>query len=144
VYPAVKLEVALFWTALAGRRDAFSVPEEMFEAFVVSVVALAANALPLVLVTVRAPVDVFNVPSPETVNPPKAPELLNCSCPEEPPGEPPAPPDGVAQVPSPRQYVEELAPVPPFRRAVERLPVKSAALPDVATVAKVGLLERSA
>jgi hypothetical protein len=40
----------------AGSRAAPTVPLEMFEAFVVSVVAEAGNATPLVLVTVITPV----------------------------------------------------------------------------------------
>ena len=49
-----------------------------------------------------------------------------------------ADPEGVAQVPSPRQKVVELAEVPLLSLDTARFPVKSAALPVVATVANDG------
>ena len=51
-----------------GNRAAGSVPDEMLAAFVVSVVAEAAKATPLVFVTVIAPPAAI-VASPETVTP---------------------------------------------------------------------------
>src|SRR6185437_12535818 len=57
----------------SGSRAAARVPEPMFVALVVSVVADAAKATPFVFVTVSAPVPVFSVPSPPTVKPPNAP-----------------------------------------------------------------------
>src|SRR5581483_4090662 len=54
-------------------------------------VAAVPNDTPFVFVTVSAPVPVFSVPSPPTVNPPNAPALLYCTCPDEPPGVPPPP-----------------------------------------------------
>jgi hypothetical protein len=54
--------------------------------------------------------------------PPKAPALLYWTVPLAPPGVPP-PPDGVAHVPSPLQYVVALAAVPLFRFATGRFPV---------------------
>lgn len=66
---------------------------------------------------VNAPPEVTN-----PVRPPNAPALLYCTCPLEPPGEPP-PPDGVAHVPSPRQNVVEDADVPLLRCVTARLPV---------------------
>jgi hypothetical protein len=38
--------------------------------------AAVPNAVPLLSVTVSAPVEVLRVPSPDTVKPPKEPELL--------------------------------------------------------------------
>jgi hypothetical protein len=61
----------------AGSLAAASVPLAMLAAFVVSVVAEGANAVPPVLVTETAPVDVLIVASPEAVKPPNASALLN-------------------------------------------------------------------
>jgi hypothetical protein len=69
-----------------GILPAPSVPLEIFEAFVASVVADAAKLPPFVLVTVSAPVPVFSVASPPIVSPLSAPPLLYCTCPEAPPG----------------------------------------------------------
>src|SRR3974377_83864 len=58
------------------------------------------------------------------VMPPKLPALLYWIVVEAPPGEP-LPAEGVAQVPSPRQKVVLLAPVPLLRLLGKRLPVTS-------------------
>jgi hypothetical protein len=57
-------------------REVDRLPDEMFAAFVVSVVAEAANAVPLVFVQTTAPVEAVIVQSPVAVKPPRAPELL--------------------------------------------------------------------
>jgi hypothetical protein len=75
----------------AGRRPAGRVPELMLDATRALVVADAANADPPVALTVRTPVVVFKLPSPLTVKPPKAPELLYCTWPLLPPGVPEEP-----------------------------------------------------
>jgi hypothetical protein len=59
-----------------GAWAAGSVPLVMLLAFVVSFVAEAENDTPPVLDTVKTPVLVFSVPSPDIVTPPNAPELL--------------------------------------------------------------------
>lgn len=114
----------------APPRAAASVPALMFEALVVSVVAEAAKATPPVLLTVTASV-------PEVVASPERSPLVMVVAAENlvrlpeagvPVVETEPPPDGVAQVPSPRQKVEDEALVPLFRRAVLRLPVRLAAL----------------
>ncbi len=60
---------------VVGSRAAASVPLLMFVALVVSVVADAAKAVPLVFVTVMTPVDVTSAASPDMVKPPNDPEL---------------------------------------------------------------------
>src|SRR5690242_5906092 len=60
------------------------------------------------------------------VSAPNEPELLICRSPFDPAGEPPLPPAGVAQVPSPRQKVVLEAPVPLLRLPTGRLPLTSA------------------
>jgi hypothetical protein len=61
-------------------------------------------------------------PVPVGVMPPNDPALLYWMSPLDPPGVPPPPPAGVAQVPSPRQKVELDALVPPLRLATGKLP----------------------
>lgn len=59
-----------------GNRAAGNVPEVMFEALVVSVVAEAAKAVPLVLVQVNSPLPTLTVQSPLRVKAPNDPPLL--------------------------------------------------------------------
>src|SRR5579885_3146796 len=72
-----------------------SVPLEMFDAFVVSVVALAAKGTPFVFVQVMLGIDTEQ--SPPIVKPANLPRLLYWIWPLVPPGVPPPPPPVVQE-----------------------------------------------
>ena len=71
---------------ICATRDASRVPEVIFVALVVFVVAEVANATPPVFIQLM--LGTANVQSPPNVNPPKLPELLYWICPELPAAEP--------------------------------------------------------
>lgn len=83
--------------AAVERRPVANVPVDRSAAL--ALVATVAKLVPLVFVQVMTPVEVLSVQSPLIeVMPPKDPLLFSWSCPLEPPGVPPPPPEDGCQI----------------------------------------------